>query len=122
MLEIKAREGLTGWLHDLVELLASGEPSSIEVEKAIPIGRRRFVPDLTVRCPRTGRIRLVIEVWHSHAVSARKKAAFAAAGINWIEVRSWQALGRFRKCPLPVLDWGGPELPPAPEQTTIELE
>lgn len=126
VLEIKAREGLVGWLHDgialcdLVKLLACGEPSSIEIEKAIPIGRRRYVPDLTVRCSRTGRIQLVIEVWHSHAVSARKKAAFAAAGINWVEVRSYQTMSRFRKCPLPVLDWGGPELPQAPEQTTIE--
>ena len=127
-LEIKADEGLLGQLHNgmalrhLVLLLACGQPFSVEIEKTIRISGRRFVPDLSVRCVFTERPLLAIEVWHSHAVGIKKKAAYATAGIDWVEVRSWQTLGRFRKQSLAVLDWGGPGLPPGPEQFAFELE
>lgn len=88
----------------------------VEQEKAIRIGSRRFVPDLVVRCTRTNRILLVVEVWHPHAVGGHKKAAFQAAGFRWIEVRSWHFISRHRRRPLPVLDWDGPGLPTGPKQ------
>lgn len=121
-MELKAREGLMGLFHAGVTWRALGclvDPSNpvlVEHEKSIKIGSSRFAPDLVVRCPRTDRILLVIEVWHTHAVTARKKAAFQAAGFPWIEVRSWHVISRYRKRPLPVIDWGGPGLPAGPEQ------
>lgn len=121
-MELKAREGLIGLFHAGISWRALGclvdlsKPVVVEHEKSIKIGHSRFVPDLVVRCPRTGRILLVIEVWHTHAVSGRKKAAFQAAGFRWIEVRSWHVIARYRQRPLPVLDWGGPGLPNGPEQ------
>lgn len=88
----------------------------VQTEKSMQVGSKRFVPDLIVRCRRTGRVLLVVEVWHSHAVTPRKKAAFNQAGLPWIEVLSWHVLARRRRFCLPVLDWGGALLPPAPEQ------
>lgn len=77
----------------------------VQCEKPLRLNSRRYVPDLVVRCAKSDRIMLVVEVWHTHAVTARKKAAFTAAGFPWIEVRSWHVISRFRKRPLPVLDW-----------------
>ncbi|CAN7758166.1 hypothetical protein LJR130_006962 [Variovorax sp. LjRoot130] len=121
-LELRAREGLMGLFHAgvtwraLACLVDLSRPVVVEHEKSIKIGSSRFVPDLVVRCPQTDRILLVIEVWHTHAVSGRKKAAFQAAGFPWIEVRSWHVISRYRRRPLPVLDWGGAGLPIGPEQ------
>ncbi|RYH66101.1 MAG: hypothetical protein EON54_05220 [Alcaligenaceae bacterium] len=91
----------------------------VHTEQALKLGTRRYIPDLVVRCARSNRILLVVEVWHTHAVSASKKAAFTSAGFPWIEVRSWHVISRFRKRPLPVLDWGGPGLPAGPEQYAL---
>jgi hypothetical protein len=90
-MELKAREGLMGLFHAGISWRALGclvdlsTPVLVEHEKSIKIGHSRFVPDLVVRCPRTGRILLVIEVWHTHAVSGRKKAAFQAAGSHGLK-------------------------------------
>ncbi len=92
---------------------------AVETERSLRIGSSRFVPDLVVRCVRTHRILLVIEVWHTHTVNAKKKAAFQAAGFPWIEVRSWHVISRIRRQPLPVLDWAGPGLPQPPEQHSL---
>lgn len=124
-MELKAREGLMGLFHagvtwrafsclvNLVTVVA------VETEKPLKIGNSRFVPDLIVKCARTHRILLVIEVWHTHAVSAKKKAAFQAAGFPWIEVRSWHVISRTRRQALPILDWAGPGLPQPPEQRLL---
>jgi len=124
-LELNAREGLMGLFHAgvtwraLAYLVNLNTTVVVETERSIRIGSNRFVPDLVVRCPRTDRIWLIVEVWHTHAVSARKKAAFQAAGLPWIEVRSWHVISRYRRRPLPILDWGGPRLPTAPEQLAL---
>ena len=88
----------------------------VDREKPIRISGRRYVPDLAVRCATSGRLLLLIEVWHTHAVSDRKRRAFAAGGFCWIEVKLWRVLGRHRNRPLPVIDWGGAGLPEAPDQ------
>ena len=122
MLEIKSREPVYALFHSgvawqaLAALLDPGRPVRVEVERTLRLGKSRFVPDLVIKCARTERILLVIEVWHTHVVSARKKQAFAAAGLPWIEVKSWHVVERRRRRPLPVLDWGGPGLPRAPVQ------
>ncbi|MGJ7503676.1 hypothetical protein ACSFBF_25190 [Variovorax sp. ZT5P49] len=124
-MELKAREGLMGLFHAgvtwrafacLVSLTAS---ITVETEKSLKIGRSRFVPDLIVRCVRTHRILLVVEVWHTHTVSAKKKAAYQAAGFPWVEVRSWHVISRVRRQPLPVLDWAGSSLPRPPQQHSL---
>ena len=91
----------------------------VDREESLQIDGKRFVPDLVVRCRRTGNVILVVEVWHSHPVTAKKKAAFNSAGFPWIEVRSWHVLARHRRLPLPVLDWGGASLPTGPGQTDL---
>lgn len=124
-LEVAAREGLWGWFHAGVtwramgSLVDPGIPVFVHTEQALKLGTRRYVPDLVVRCARSNRILLVVEVWHTHAVSASKKAAFTSAGFPWIEVRSWHVISRFRKRPLPVLDWGGAGFPTAPKQYAL---
>ena len=121
-LEIAVREGLWGWLHAGVTWRAMGslvDPGStvlVHAEQALKLGTRRYVPDLVVRCAKSDQILLVVEVWHTHAVSASKKAAFTSAGFPWIEVRSWHVISRFLKRPLSVLDWGGPGFPTGPKQ------
>lgn len=121
-MEIGAREQLMGLFHGGVSwralacLVDPRKAVSLQAEKAIRIGGKRFVPDLVVRCGRTDSILLVVEVWHTHSVTERKKDAFASANLPWIEVRSWHVISRFRKRPLPVLDWGGPGLPEPPGQ------
>lgn len=124
-MELKAREGLMGLFHAGVTwrafawLVSLSAAVAVETEKSLKIGNSRFVPDLIVRCMRTHRILLVVEVWHTHTVSAKKKAAFHTAGFPWVEVRSWQVISRTRRQPLPVLDWAGPGLPQPPEQRSL---
>jgi len=124
-MELKAREGLMGLFHAGVTwraftcLVSLSAAVAVETEKSLTIGRSRFVPDLVVRCRHTQRILLAVEVWHTHPVSAKKKAAFHAAGFPWVEVRSWHVISRTRRQPLPVLDWGGPGLPQPPDQRSL---
>lgn len=124
-MELKAREGLMGLFHAGVtwrafaRLVSLATAVAVETEKSLRIGNSRFVPDLIVRCARTHRILLVVEVWHTHTISAKKKVAFRAAGFPWIEVRSWHVISRTRRQPLPVLDWAGPSLPQPPEQHSL---
>lgn len=124
-MELGAREGLMGLFHSGIEwraLMALIDPKrlvAVRREKSLPVGDRRLVPDLVVRCARTDKVLLVVEVWHTHAVTPRKKAAFLAAGYPWIEVRSWHVISRTRKKPLPILDWGGAGLPDGPEQLAL---
>lgn len=91
----------------------------VEIERPVVAGGRRYVPDLKVSCCQTGRPLLLIEVWHTHAVSPRKRRAYNAYGLPWVEVRSWHVLHRYRKRPLPILDWGGAGMPDAPFQGTL---
>jgi hypothetical protein len=121
-LELSADEGLLCHFHSGVAwrsfqpLLPRGAQVVVEHEQPIRAAGRRYIPDLTVRCARTGRLLLLIEVWHTHAVTERKRQAFAQAALPWVEVKSWHVLGRHRKWPLPVIDWGGPGLPDGPYQ------
>ena len=121
-LELHAEEGLLCNFHGGVTwrsvqpLLPRGMRVVVDREKPIRIAGRRYIPDLTVRSASSGRLLLLIEVWHTHAVSDRKRRAFAEGGFRWIEVKSWHALGRCRSRPLPVVDWGGAGLPDAPRQ------
>lgn len=124
-MELKAREGLMGLFHAGVTwrafscLVSLSAAVVVETEKSLKIGSNRFVPDVVARCLRTHRILLVVEVWHTHTVCAKKKAAFRAAGLPWVEVRSWHVISRTRRQPLPVLDWAGPGLPQPPEQRSL---
>jgi len=121
-LELHAEEGLLCNFHGGVTwrsvqpLLPRGTPVVVDREKPIRIAGRRYIPDLTVRSASSGRLLLLIEVWHTHAVSDRKRRAFSEGGLCWIEVQSWHVLGRYRSRPLPVVDWGGAGLPDAPNQ------
>ena len=121
-LELQAEECLLCNFHGGVTwrsvqpLLPRGTPVVVDREKPIRIAGRRYIPDLTVRSASSGRLLLLIEVWHTHAVSDRKRRAFSESGLCWIEVQSWHVLGRCRSRPLPVVDWGGAGLPDAPNQ------
>ena len=121
-LELQAEEGLLCNFHGGVSwrsvqpLLPRGTPVVVDREKVIRVSGRRYVPDLAVRSVTSGRLLLLIEVWHTHAVSDRKRRAFAEGGFCWIEVKSWHILGRHRSRALPVIDWGGVGLPEAPSQ------
>ncbi len=124
-LELEAQEGLTCRFHGGVAwrsteaLLSKGRAVVVQTELALRIGPHRYVPDLTIRCLRTWRILLLIEVWESHAVSVTKARALGMAEIPWIEVKARHVLARRRSCPLAVLDWGGPGLPNSPCQGQI---
>lgn len=121
-LELQAEDGLLCNFHGGVTwrsvqpLLPRGTPVVVDREKPIRIAGRRYIPDLTVRSASSGRLLLLIEVWHTHAVNDRKRRAFSKGGLCWIEVQSWHVLGRYRSRPLPVVDWGGAGLPDAPTQ------
>ena len=91
----------------------------VEIECPMVASGRRYVPDLKVSCARTGRPLLLIEVWLTHAVSPKKRRAYNAHGLPWVEVKSWHVLQRYRKRPLPVLDWGGAGMPDAPCQGAL---
>lgn len=100
-------------------LVDASVPVTVDTAPRLQIAGRRYLPDLLVRCRRTYKILLVVEVWHTHKVSPKKKAAFVAAALPWIEVRSWHVISRTRKRPLPVLDWGGSLLPEPPRQLQL---
>jgi hypothetical protein len=113
-------QGGLGWLANLT-LLPPQRDIDIHVEQRISLGRRRLAPDLALTCRRTGRIVLLVEVWHSHSVSPAKRGAFNGAGVPWIEVLSWHVLHRRLGHPLTVLDWGGPGMPPPPTQDDLPI-
>ncbi|MDP3520634.1 MAG: hypothetical protein Q8S02_08425 [Hydrogenophaga sp.] len=112
-MELMAGEGLMARFHGPVEwrcvkyLVMPRQSVKVQVETAVRLDGRRYVPDLLVRCPLTDQILVAIEVWETHAVSTHKRVAYQAAGIPWIEVRAYKAYARFRRRPLSVLDWGG---------------
>jgi len=81
----------------------------ISLGASLRLNGRRWIPDLTVRCRKTGALLLAIEVWHTHSVSSTKRAAYLAASIPWIEVKAWNVLERVGKKTLSILDWGGIE-------------
>jgi hypothetical protein len=123
--ELLAEEGLFCCFHGGVDwrcaqnLLPRGLRVVVEIERSLVAGGRRYVPDLTVSCIRTGRPLLMIEVWHSHAVSPRKRRAYNEHGLPWVEVKSWHVLYRYRNRPLPILDWGGVGMPDGPFQGAL---
>jgi hypothetical protein len=88
----------------------------INVEEQLSAAGRRYIPDLVIRCKRSGRLVLAIEVWDTHPVSPSKQHAYQVAGIPWIEVRAWAVACWRRGQPLPVLDWGGFSLLESPKQ------
>mgnify|MGYP000210959760 CR=1 FL=1 len=53
----------------LQHLIERGSRVIVEAERELRVAGRRLIPDLTLRCPKSGEIRLLIEVWHTHAVS-----------------------------------------------------
>jgi hypothetical protein len=124
-IELAAEEGLFCVFHGGVDwrcaqhLLPRGAKVAISAETPIVAGGRRYVPDLKVTCPRTHRLLLLIEVWHSHSVSPSKRIAYNLLGVPWVEVLSWHVLHRHRERPLPVLDWGGAGLPEGPCQQSL---
>jgi hypothetical protein len=118
--------GLRGSFHSGVEvrailrLLPEEREFFIDREKPIRLrGRKKIIPDLTVRCSRTLAILLVIEVWHTHAVNDAKRKRFASAGIRWIEVSCWHVIRRQEGEVLPILDWGGFDEVPEPHQGSL---
>jgi hypothetical protein len=88
----------------------------VDVEDRLNAAGRRYIPDLVVRCKRSGRLLLAIEVWDTHPVSPSKRQAYQDAGFPWIEVRAWAVACWRRGRPLPVLDWGGFSLLRSPTQ------
>jgi hypothetical protein len=121
-IQIQAEDGLFCCFHGGVDwrcaqnLLPRGSKVVVETERPVTAGGRRYVPDIKVLCARTGRPILLIEVWHTHAVSRKKRRAYNELGLPWIEVKSWHVLQRFRSRPLPILDWGGKGMPDGPFQ------
>lgn len=121
-IELQAEEGLFGCFHGGVDwrcaqyLLPRGSKVVVETERPMTVAGKRYVPDLRVSCARTHRTLLLIEVWHTHVVSPSKRRAYNAFGMPWVEVRTWHVLERHRKRPLPILDWGGDEMPDPPRQ------
>lgn len=97
-------------------LLGGQGDALISQGASLHLNGRRWIPDLTVRCKKTGVLLLAIEVWHTHSVSRTKRAAYIAAGIPWIEVKAWNVLERVGKKTLSILDWGGIETVASPEQ------
>ena len=122
-LTLRARDGLNCLFHSDVSgakskyLLSRGILCHVEIERSLKIGFCRIVPDITV-FDGGGNLLFVIEVWHSHAVSAQKRLRFALANIPWLEVRALSVMRRFRNQLLPVLDWGEMEINP-PRQNIL---
>lgn len=125
-LELRSGEGLICWFHsgvgwqDRLPVISYGAKVQVKKECAIYANGRQYRPDLTIRCDRTGKLLLLIEVWETHAVGERKRRAFAESLLPWIEVRPKQVLSRFRNKPLPVLDWGGLTLGPPTQYSLFE--
>lgn len=123
--DLHAEPGLIGHFHSGIDwcgqlrLLPHGVSIAIEREKSLVAARHRYIPDLVVRCAKTWAILLVIEVWHSHAVTERKRQDFNRAGLRWVEVRARDILNRKRENSLPILDWGGDGLPDPPCQMAL---
>jgi len=113
MRELRAGEVIFGRFHSGVTwrgikpLLCNAARVTVQAEANLNVGGRRYIPDLVVRCESTGRLLLVIEVWHTHAVSRVKRQAYQSACIPWIEVRAWSVIYWRREHPIPILDWGG---------------
>ena len=124
-IELEAGEGLFCIFHGGVDwrcaraLLPRHARFVVKSECPVWAGGRRFIPDLKILCARTHRALLLIEVWHSHVVSPSKRRAYNRLGIPWVEVNSWHVLQRYRKRPLPILDWGGIGMPDAPFQGAL---
>jgi hypothetical protein len=124
-LELGAREGLVCRFHagvtwsSIARLLPQGMPVDVQLERVLRLATHWYVPDLTIRCPHTQRILLLIEVWDSHPVGTTKARALGLAQLAWIEVKAPHVLARRRSYPLSVLDWGGPGLPPSPYQGQV---
>ena len=127
-LELTAGEGLTCVFHDgmcvlpgSVCLVREGDLVIVRVESSFSIGGRRLVPDVMIVSPATGRPLLAVEVCASYPVGTVKRAAYAHAGIPWVEVRALQVIGRFRKRPICAENWAGPQFPRPPSQLTLTL-
>lgn len=112
-LELLSGEGLMAWFQGAFQwqgakyLVAPGQVVKVEVEATLRLDGRRYIPDLVVRCPASDRLLFAVEVWETHAVSPRKRAAYGTAGVPWIEVRAYKVYARHRRFPLAVVDWGG---------------
>lgn len=100
-------------------LLGGQGDALISQGAALRLNGRRWIPDLTVRCKRTGTLLLAIEVWHTHSVSHAKRTVYLAAGIPWVEVKAWNVLERVGKKTLSILDWGGIEAVTSPVQRDL---
>ena len=105
--------GLHCWFHGGVSwrafksLIQPGTAVAVEREKLLRAAGKRYYPDLTIRCASSGRILLVIEVWHCHVVGSTKRKAFNAEGLPWVEMKASHILEWIAKRPLVVIDWGG---------------
>jgi hypothetical protein len=113
---------VVGWFHGGVTwrgampLVKEGVHVVVRAEAQLNAAGRRYIPDLLVSCSKSGRILLVIEVWHTHAVSSTKRRAYRSEGIPWVEVRAWAVVCRRPGQHLAILDWGGIESIESPLQ------
>ncbi len=90
-------------------LLGGRKHAVIKLGAVLRLNGRKWIPDLAVYCESTYVLLLAIEVWHTHPVSARKRANYLAACIPWIEIKTWKVLERIGKKTVSVLDWGAIE-------------
>lgn len=127
-LELTTGEGLRCEFHDgfstcpeQFELVRPAQPVVVDVERSRVIGGHRLVPDILIRCARSGVPLLAIEVCASHPLGERKRLSYSRAAITWIEVRALHTLNRFRRMPVCAQDWSGPSLPREPKQLTLKL-
>lgn len=97
-------------------LVKKGAHVTVRAEAPLKAAGRRYIPDLLVSCGKSGRVLLVVEVWHTHAVSSIKRRAYQSEGIPWVEVRAWAVVCRRPGQRLPILDWGGIETIESPLQ------
>ena len=97
--------------------------SDIDVERGhtVRVDSKRYVPDLLVRARVGGKILLLVEVWHTHAVSERKRRAYQALGVRWVEIKCWHILAHRPGAAFPLLDWGGFEGINSPYQSEISM-
>jgi hypothetical protein len=127
-LELQAGDGLTCVFHDgmcirpeRVCLIPASNRVDVHVEVSHSIGGTRLVPDILISCPETGRALLAIEVCATHPVGATKQAAYARAGVQWVEVRAMQVICRFRRRPICAENWSGATFPEPPGQLALKL-
>lgn len=120
--EFQAGRNVLGWFHGgvtwrgAVPLVKKGAHVTVRAEAPLKAAGRRYIPDLLVSCGKSGRVLLVVEVWHTHAVSSIKRRAYQSEGIPWVEVRAWAVVCRRPGQRLPILDWGGIETIESPLQ------